>query len=206
HHVEALRLLGLWLQARGRDPEAQAIFDTARRLDPLSLTLQSTVGWGHYLAGRTERAVEQARAVLDLDADYLVAWDDLKWFYITLGRGPEAADAFMRVVELEGDPGAVPGLRTLYGERGLRGLLEASVESHLAKAAGDGYHSPYDVAIALAAVGRGDEALDWLERSFEEREVDMLALATDPRLEAVRGEPRYRALLERFRGAARATP
>ncbi|MEO1085691.1 MAG: hypothetical protein AAFY88_15735, partial [Acidobacteriota bacterium] len=206
NHVGALRLLGLWLQAQGRDAEAQATFEAARRLDPLSLTLQSTIGWGHYLAGRTERAVEQARAVLDLDSNYLVAWDDLKWFYITLGREPEAAHAFLRVVELEGEADAVPGLRALYNERGLRGLLEASLEHQLERAAAEEYHSPYDVAIVLAAVGRVEEALDWLERSFDEREVDMLALASDPRLAAVRGEARYRTLLDRFRDAPRATP
>ncbi|MEM1178189.1 MAG: winged helix-turn-helix domain-containing protein [Acidobacteriota bacterium] len=198
-HLEALRLLGLVLQVRGRGEEARDVFRTARRFDPLSPALRSALGWSYFLAGRTDEAIGQAQAILELDANYLVAWDDLKWFLIILGRDAEAAEAFFRVVELEGEADAVPGLRRIFEAEGLDGLMRISLESQLESVARDPYHSPYDVMLPLATLGRTEEALDWLERSFDEREVDMLALASDPRIEALRGEPRYQALLDRFR-------
>ncbi len=35
----------------------------------------------------------------------------------------------------------------------------------------------------------------WLERSFAERETDLVDLAVDPRLDPLRGEPRFRDIL-----------
>lgn len=35
----------------------------------------------------------------------------------------------------------------------------------------------------------------WLERSFGERETDLVDLAVDPRLDLLRGEPRFQAIL-----------
>jgi hypothetical protein len=37
----------------------------------------------------------------------------------------------------------------------------------------------------------------WLERSFERREIDMIALRADPRLDAVRDLPAFGALVAR---------
>ena len=196
-HVEARRWYALLLQSRGRSVEAQAELEAARRLDPLSLTLLSTIGWCHFLARDFEAAIEAAKGVLELDADYMVAWDDLKWFYTVAGQDEQAAEAFFKVVELEGDGHAVPRLRQLYAEQGFEGLLEESL-NNLRSASEDGYHSPYDIAIAAAALGQVELALDWLEKSAEEREVDLLSISRDPRLDALRSEPRFAALLEQF--------
>ena len=56
---------------------------------------------------------------------------------------------------------------------------------------------PYDLALEYAAIGEAEEAMRWLERSYERREVDMIALRVAPRLDAVRDRPAFAALVER---------
>jgi serine/threonine-protein kinase len=71
------------------------------------------------------------------------------------------------------------------------------VRQRLDSVARDGsvYRSPYDLVIDLVAVGDLDAALDWLERSRAERETDLLAIAVDPRLDPLRGDPRFEAVV-----------
>ncbi len=52
--------------------------------------------------------------------------------------------------------------------------------------------SPYDRAVAHLALGRRAEALKWLEKAADVHSFWMSRLRFDPRLEPLRGEPRYR--------------
>ena len=54
------------------------------------------------------------------------------------------------------------------------------------------------MALEHAALGEVEEALTWLERSFTERETDLTDLAVDPRLDVLRGSPRFAELLARM--------
>ena len=60
------------------------------------------------------------------------------------------------------------------------------------------YVSGYDIAVAFAGLGRHDEALNWLERGYAERTHWMALLKVDPRLDRLRGDPRFAALLARM--------
>jgi serine/threonine-protein kinase len=68
------------------------------------------------------------------------------------------------------------------------------------------YVSPYDIALEYAAIGEPAAAMEWLERSFERREVDMIGLRADPRLDAVRDLPAFGALVKRVGFPAGGTP
>jgi hypothetical protein len=51
-----------------------------------------------------------------------------------------------------------------------------------------------------AALGNVDAALQRLERALEERSHDIVFLAVDPRLDPLRGDPRFTRLARRARG------
>ena len=56
------------------------------------------------------------------------------------------------------------------------------------------------VALALVYNGLGDkqEALFWLERGCEERDVRLTLLRVDPKWDSLRAEPRFIAILKRI--------
>ena len=64
----------------------------------------------------------------------------------------------------------------------------------------DGFPQSEDAAYILAALGRSDEALTRLERAVDVHSSRMLWLRVDPRVDSLRGHPRFTALLARIGG------
>ena len=65
------------------------------------------------------------------------------------------------------------------------------------------------MAVAHAGMGKTSAALEELEKAFEQRDVTLVWLGRDPRLDCLRAEPRFKELLRRFErlpsaGSARA--
>ena len=58
------------------------------------------------------------------------------------------------------------------------------------------YICSYEIATARAALGQRDQALRWLRRAVDDRSVCIPDLKTDPRLDALRSDPRFQALLK----------
>jgi len=59
--------------------------------------------------------------------------------------------------------------------------------------------APFGIASFHAVAGEAGEALDWLDRGFERHDSSMVYLKVHPRLDSLRGEPRFRDLLHRMR-------
>jgi len=57
--------------------------------------------------------------------------------------------------------------------------------------------NPYLWAVLYAGLGENAAALDQLERVVTERHVGALFMATEPELDSLRNDPRFRALLAR---------
>ena len=49
-----------------------------------------------------------------------------------------------------------------------------------------------------AALGEYDEAMEELERSFEDRDGNLISLAVAPRYDPLRGDPRFQGLIRRM--------
>ena len=60
------------------------------------------------------------------------------------------------------------------------------------------YVSPYGIASFYAVLGDAPHALDWLERAYAERDGTLILIKVHPRLDGLRGEPRFRDLLARM--------
>lgn len=58
---------------------------------------------------------------------------------------------------------------------------------------------PYSMALMQAGLGERDEALQWLERAYEGRDVHLVFLVVEPKWDPYRQEPRFVDLLNRCR-------
>ena len=74
-------------------------------------------------------------------------------------------------------------------QAGLNELLKLSKERFV---------PPYHIAIVYNGLGRSNEALDWLERGFTERDPKMTFLKVDTRMNNLRNEPRFISLMQRM--------
>jgi hypothetical protein len=59
------------------------------------------------------------------------------------------------------------------------------------------YVPPYTIALVHAGLGERDAAFASLDRAYEARDVHLVFLPVDPRWDAYRSDPRFRALVER---------
>jgi hypothetical protein len=86
---------------------------------------------------------------------------------------------------------------TESAEQGVCSLLKQSNHS-----ADDENRQPYYPAQRIAAIhaGLGDRAgaLKWLEESFRRHEDVLTSVATDPRMDSLRNEPRFQSLLQKM--------
>ena len=61
------------------------------------------------------------------------------------------------------------------------------------------YVSPVAFVTLYAALGETDAAFEWLDRAYDDRRGWMAYLRVEPRLDGLRGDPRFARLLERMR-------
>jgi hypothetical protein len=59
------------------------------------------------------------------------------------------------------------------------------------------YVDPYAIAIVYAGLGNDSEALDWLDRTYQEHALSIVFLNVDPYFSAIRANPRFTELAGR---------
>src|SRR5262249_6841048 len=98
--------------------------------------------------------------------------------------------------QLSGEHQATASLGHLYAITGKTTGALAALEE-LNRASGIRYVSPYSKALIYAGLGRNNEAIDELQRAYEERSLPPPALKCDPRLDGLRREPRFQDFVRR---------
>ena len=59
------------------------------------------------------------------------------------------------------------------------------------------YVSPYTIAAIYTGLGERDQAFDWLERAFDERDIWLMNMKVDPVFSSLRSDKRFIDLLRR---------
>ncbi|HWP99764.1 MAG TPA: tetratricopeptide repeat protein, partial [Vicinamibacterales bacterium] len=198
-----------FLAARDETTAAVEQAAEARRLDPLSPEAAQTLGLMLYYARRYDDAAEAVEQALALDARYARAHYVLGRIREAQGRIDEAIASTERAVSL------TPGLPTgwmlqLARHHALAGRpTEARARlRELERQQADGRLSiaPQHFAYARLALGEVDAALALLERAVAVRDPAVLWLAVDPRVDPLRGLPRFERLLATLQAGAIAAP
>jgi TolB-like protein len=189
----------LLLSGMGRHEEAIAEAERAHELDPLNLVTYTVVGDTLFFARRFDRSVAAYRKCLELDPSFGAAHTDLARSLEQLGRADEAVEEFVRgTAGADGVPRPSSGLAILYARAGRMDEARATLDAVQALAQKE-FVSPYGIASYYAVTGENTRALDWLEKAYSERDGTLVWLKVHPRLDGLRGEPRFRDLLARLR-------
>ena len=117
HHEYAL-----YLMAMARLDEALVEEKRALELDPLSLRINTALGWVFYFARQFQQAIEQYRKTLELDPNFVMAYWQLGLAYEQKAMYKEALEEFQKgVVSSGGGPIYLALLGHGYGVAGKRG-------------------------------------------------------------------------------------
>jgi TolB-like protein/Tfp pilus assembly protein PilF len=186
-----------YLLPMGREEESLAQSKKALELDPLNLTANMHLGWHYFYTGQNELAIEQLHKTLELSPTFVLASHFLGQVYEQQMRFDEAIEQFKKAVELYGRaPVHVAALAHGYAASGRRAEAEGLLQELRSS---QGYVPSYEIAVIYAGLDQRDEALTWLERAYEQKDSSWLVdMALDPRLQALRSEPRFQDLARRL--------
>ena len=105
--------------------------------------------------------------------------------------------ALRRAKELDArNPDGMGALGYAYAVAGDRDAAQGVIEE-LRRQAQASYVSPYFFAVIYAALGEIDEAFRRLDEAYHDRSFFMPTMKGDPRLAALRSDPRFAELLKK---------
>ena len=181
----------------GRSEEAIGQIRLAAELDPLSLIIVVTRALISYYAGRYEDAVTEARRTLDLEPSFGAGYSNVGLASLQLGKHEEAIVALRKAQSLSRFRTMMAAqLAHALGRGGDRAAALA-ILADLRHAAAERYVSPYEFAWIHAGLDDRENALASLEEACAERSSQMVFLRVDPLFRDLRGDPRFRSLVER---------
>ena len=184
-----------YLAYQGRFDEAFAEIGRARQLDPLSLIIATDNGAILYFSRQYDRAVEQFRAVLDMEPNFPRA-HLLVFAYVQKGLFADALADIEKWRRIDDAPGSWAIQAYVYGRTGQQVEARRALEKlqHLNRRR---QMDPAAIALAYVGMDNKDEAFAWLEKAYSEHSNTLTALKVDPIYDPLRGDPRFQNLLHR---------
>ena len=197
-YATAYQRYSLYLIAMGRAQDSFAQIQKARELDPLSLSINFSLGWRLYMARQYDAAITQLKDTLEMDPSYELPHLVAGQAYEQKGNYALAIPELRKAVELSrGTPLMVSALAHAYARSGNRAEAEKLLAQLQAKSMNQ-YVSPYYFAIVCVGLGRTEEALDWLEKAFGDRSNGLVFLKVEPELDDLRSNSRFIALQQKL--------
>jgi serine/threonine-protein kinase len=186
------------LAALSRLDEAVAMGTQARDLEPLVPSRATSLGILHYYRRDYDRAIAEMQRSLALVPTFPPGHFGMGRIYAAAGRYDDAIAAIERSIAQERIGAYVVELARVHAAAGHRGdVARLRTELEALKAAGEGF-SEDNYAYIAAAEGRVDEAFAILDRAVDQRLTNILWLAVDPRVDPLRTDARFDALLRRI--------
>jgi Tfp pilus assembly protein PilF len=189
---------GDFLANTGRLEEGMRETKRAREFDPLSLIINTTMGWQYYLSHQYVQAVEQLRKALEIDQRFAPARRMLEEVYAQMGKHKEAVAEREKILSLSGSPELAASIEEDFSRSGYKGVLQSWLDG-LTEISKHGYVSSYSIAEAYMRMGEKEKAFDWLEKAYDEHDSGLVSVGVDPLFDSVRSDGRFRDLLKRLR-------
>ncbi len=185
--------LALQATVHGRFQEAENLLRQAQTLDPLSTMIGYNLAENAFYARRYDAALAYTDRIRKASPANTAGLDVR--IYAAKGMQAEERTALEKFSSFPGQPSLfVEGARArLMGPAGAAHLREILAAPH------DGVPTYYYfIACTAAALAEKDLAFEWLEKAYTAHDPDLASLRVDPQLDPIRGDPRYRALLEKM--------
>jgi TolB-like protein/Flp pilus assembly protein TadD len=183
----------------GRLDDAMTEAKRAQEADPLSLVASAVAGQTLYFARRTDQAIEQMRKALEMDSNFPLSHWWIGMFYEQAARYEDAVAEGQKALRLSrGGPGIIGTLGHAYAVAGKRAEAHRALAELKDLSKKGRYVAPLNVALIYAGLGDKAQALDWLERAYEDHSDRLVWIRFWSMFDSLRGEPRFQDLLRRM--------
>ena len=175
----------------GRFDEALRLIHRAVELDPLNARLRAGLGQLEYWKGALDEAVVDLKRSLELDPKGL-GHIFLAEIYVIQGR---SQDALAEIEQERIGPTRLAHEAIAYHALGREKESDAALQELITK-----HHTnaAYQIAEVYAFRNQPDEAFDWLDRAYAQRDGGLIETKVDPLLKSLHNDPRYAAFLKKL--------
>ncbi|HEY0376216.1 MAG TPA: protein kinase [Pyrinomonadaceae bacterium] len=201
-YATAHQWYGVYLSEMGRHDESLEHRKRALELDPLSLSISTGLARAYFWARRYDESIAHLQKALGRDPKYADTHWSFGLAYEQKKMYDEAVSAYQRAISLsktaefpEGKPEMIAALGHAYAVAGRRDEAVRILEQLQELVGRQSYVSPYSIALIHAALGDKEQAFEWLERAYRERDESFIHLKVDPRLDHLRADPRLTEML-----------
>jgi tetratricopeptide (TPR) repeat protein len=163
-------------------------------LEPLSLIYNANYGWFLAFSRRYDEAIAHLKKTLELDENFGPTHSLLSMTYQLKGDYAASVEELAKALEIHGDYKSAALARESLAKGGWEGFLRYITGD--SRPAGEPFPF-YVVATFHAALGEKEKAFAALNKSYENREFLLTLLKVDPRLDPLRGDPRFQELLRK---------
>jgi len=186
------------LLPHGRIDEAMVEVEATLQSDPLSLFVRWWVAVMAFLGRRWERVLDEGRHMIALDPSHFLGHWAVGMAHIGTGEPDEGVTAFEKAHELSGGiPLTLGYLAYAYGCAGRRDDTGKMLEQAEAIAENT-YLPPSTFALGHVGLEDWDAAFHWWNQAIEVRDPFIMPIKSYPFFDPVRGDPRFRAMLQRM--------
>jgi len=195
HHWYATFLLTI-----RRIPEALSQIETARRLDPSSVSILADKGLMLSAAGQTDEALTLLKQIQDTDPTFASLHRYLSEIYFNRGDYAGYLSEWEKTALLTQDQQELTLVRAArdgFAKAGSLGMLENTLR--LQKQLYEKGSVPaYALAVTCARLGKKQEAFQYLEIAYDKHENHLLYLPSEGAFKDLRDETEYRTLIRRI--------
>jgi TolB-like protein/DNA-binding winged helix-turn-helix (wHTH) protein/Tfp pilus assembly protein PilF len=183
-----------YLNALGRSRKALAEVRLAEALDPLSLPVQQMLLFSMLGARRYNEVIAQVHRVLEREPNFAAGYLMAALAYTEKGQMDRAIEAVEKAGQMESNIASHTIAAHVYAAKGDRGKAERLLKE-LTVQSKQGYVCAYELAHAYVKLGDKQQAYEWLEKGKQDRADCMVWLLVEPWMDPLRGDRRYRELI-----------
>jgi tetratricopeptide (TPR) repeat protein len=183
------------LSLLGRYDEAIVQMRKAKNSDPLSLIISSDLAELLLLAHSDDESIAESQKTIEMDSNFAFAHNQLGQAYLQKRMNVEAIAELEKAVQLSsGSPTCIANLARAYVASGRTGEA-IKLLNDLKRVSNRTDSHASEIAMVYAALGDKDQAMNWLEKGFQERFNPGVLLR--PGFDPLRSDVRFKDLLRR---------
>jgi TolB-like protein/DNA-binding winged helix-turn-helix (wHTH) protein/Tfp pilus assembly protein PilF len=176
----------------GRFDEALQLNRRAIDLDPLNAGSWGALADTESFMGRLDQSTADSKKALEMNSDDSSRWIQLSRIYLLQGR-PQ--DALPEIEHVHWAPYRAHLYALTYHALGRKNESDAAMRELMMK-----FHASnaFEIATIYAFRNQTDEAFEWLDRAYAQRDPSLMATKLEPLLKSLHNDPRYSALLKKL--------
>jgi len=197
----ALTVLSVDYMAMGKMEAAASLSDRLLQVNPLDFPPNYVKGALYYYGGDYEKSLKAWKRLYDMYPDSAYS----RWSYVLIltynNKNDEAFSIINKSKQIEPDNVLTKlGLMLKFGLQDEKDKAFQEMTPDFRKTCRGDYSYSHHLAGAFALLGEKQEALNWLENAVSCGLINFPFLnEQDPFLENIRGEPRFKRLMERVK-------